>query len=78
MGIHPTAISRIERRKVPYDQIHLQQMSQLYSVPISDLLYSDPERPLPAYDLVKLVNKLERSEDVREVTTLVESLLAKR
>ena len=78
MGIHPTAISRIERRKVPYDQIHLQQMKELYGVTIPDLLYRDPERPHPAEDLVKLVNKLERSEDVRKVTTLVESLLAKR
>jgi transcriptional/translational regulatory protein YebC/TACO1 len=53
-------------------------MKELYGVTIPDLLYRDPERPHPAEDLVKLVNKLERSEDVRKVTTLVESLLAKR
>jgi transcriptional regulator with XRE-family HTH domain len=78
MGIDATAISRIERHLVPYDQIHLQQMSKLYDVLIPDLLYRDPKRPRPAEDLVKLVNKLERSEDVREVTALVELLLAKR
>ena len=31
MGIDKTAISRIERGLTPYDQIHLQQMSEIYS-----------------------------------------------
>jgi len=53
-------------------------MSELYGVSILDLLDRDPKRPHPAENLAKLVKRLERSEDVRKVTTLVESLLAKR
>jgi transcriptional regulator with XRE-family HTH domain len=44
MGIDKTAISRIERGLTPYDQIHLQQMSEIYRVTIPDLLYTDPRR----------------------------------
>ena len=44
MGIDKTAISRIERAKTPYDQIHLQQMSEIYRATIPDLLYTDPRR----------------------------------
>ena len=44
MGIDKTAISRIERGLTPYDQIHLQQMSQIYRATIPDLLYTDPLR----------------------------------
>ena len=40
MGIDKTAISRIERGLTPYDQIHLQQMSEIYRATISDLLYT--------------------------------------
>jgi transcriptional regulator with XRE-family HTH domain len=44
MGIDKTAISRIERGLTPYDQIHLQQMSEIYGATIPDLLYTDPRR----------------------------------
>ena len=44
MGIDKTAISRIERRLTPYDQIHLQQMREIYRTTIPDLLYTDPRR----------------------------------
>jgi transcriptional regulator with XRE-family HTH domain len=44
MGIDKTAISRIERGLTPYDQIHLQQMSDIYRATIPDLLYTDPRR----------------------------------
>ena len=44
MGIDKTAISRIERGLTPYDQIHLQQMSEIYRATIPDLLYTDPRR----------------------------------
>ncbi|HZZ24577.1 MAG TPA: helix-turn-helix transcriptional regulator [Roseiarcus sp.] len=44
MGIDKTAISRIERGLTPYDQIHLQQMSEIYRATIPDLLYTDPLR----------------------------------
>src|ERR1700722_9819970 len=44
MGIDKTAISRIERGLTPYDQIHLQQMSEIYQATIPDLLYTDPRR----------------------------------
>ena len=44
MGIHKTAISRIERGLTPYDQIHLQQMREIYGATIPDLLYTDPRR----------------------------------
>jgi transcriptional regulator with XRE-family HTH domain len=44
MGIHKTAISRIERGLTPYDQIHLQQMREIYNATIPVLLYTDPRR----------------------------------
>jgi transcriptional regulator with XRE-family HTH domain len=44
MGIDKTAISRIERGLTPYDQIHLQQMREIYNASIPDLLYTDPRR----------------------------------
>jgi transcriptional regulator with XRE-family HTH domain len=78
IGIDATAISRLERHQTPYDQIHLQQLSQRYGVTIPDLLYKDPERPRAADDLVELVRKLERPADVAAVKMFIEAMLSRR
>ena len=78
IGIDPTAISRLERHQTPYDQIHLQQLSQLYGVSIPDLLYDDPERPRVTKEIVELVKRLDRPADVAAVKMFVEAVLSRR
>jgi transcriptional regulator with XRE-family HTH domain len=77
LKIDPSAISRIELGRVPYDQRHLQQLEVYYGVSIPDLLYKDPLRPDPAGDLVRLVRRLDPL-DIPAVTAFVEMMLARR
>lgn len=44
IGLDKSALGRIENGHTPYDQIHLQQLSEVYGVSILDLLYTDPKR----------------------------------
>jgi len=78
IGIDPTAISRLERHQTPYDQIHLQQLSQLYGVSIPDLLYKDPERPRATDEIVALVRRLERPADIAAAKLFLEAMLSRR
>jgi transcriptional regulator with XRE-family HTH domain len=78
MDITPTAISRLERGISPYDQIHLQQMSRIFGVTITDLLEKDPLRPKATAVLVDLVKKLERPADISAVKMFVEAILSRR
>lgn len=78
IGIDPTAISRLERHQTPYDQIHMQQLSQLYGVSIPDLLYKDPERPKATEDLAVLVKRLERPADIAAAKMFIEAMLSRR
>jgi transcriptional regulator with XRE-family HTH domain len=48
MGMDKSSISKMERGLTPYNQIHLQQMRDIYNVEIPDLLYTDPKRPKAA------------------------------
>jgi hypothetical protein len=45
MGLDKSALSKMERNVTPYDQVHLQQMRDIYRVTIPDLLFTDPKRP---------------------------------
>jgi transcriptional regulator with XRE-family HTH domain len=78
IGIDPTAISRLERRQTPYDQVHLQQLSGLYDVSIPDLLYKDPERPRPTEEIISLVAKLDRPADITATRMFLETMLSRR
>jgi transcriptional regulator with XRE-family HTH domain len=78
MHIDQAALSRIETKKTPYDQYHLQQLSQIYGVSIPDLLYRDPDRPRPADVVAEKVKKLEAFADLRAVETLVDALLSRK
>jgi transcriptional regulator with XRE-family HTH domain len=78
IGIHATAISRIDRGVVPPDQVHLQQLRDLYGVTIPDLLYTDPQRPKANTEIVELVKKLERPGDIAAVKMFVEAILSRR
>jgi transcriptional regulator with XRE-family HTH domain len=83
MGIDKSAISRIERRLTPYDQIHLQQLRDLYDVTIPDLLFKDPERPerperpRATDGLTELVRKIERPADIAAVKMFLETMLSR-
>jgi transcriptional regulator with XRE-family HTH domain len=44
IGLDKSALGRIETGDTPYDQYHLQQLSEEYGVTIPDLLYTDPLR----------------------------------
>lgn len=77
IGIHATAISRLERGMVPVDQVHLQQLRDLYGVTIPDLLYTDPQRPKANAYLVELVKKLSRPGDIDAVKMFVEAMLSR-
>ncbi len=44
IGLDKSALGRIETGDSPYDQYHLQQLSEVYGVTIPDLLYTDPKR----------------------------------
>lgn len=44
LGIHKSAVSRIEAAKTPYDQFQLQQLRDILNVSIPDLLFTDPLR----------------------------------
>jgi transcriptional regulator with XRE-family HTH domain len=61
LGIHATAISRLERGVSPYDQVVLQQLSALYKCRIDDLLNKDPRREKPIDILVKKGREPNRS-----------------
>jgi transcriptional regulator with XRE-family HTH domain len=78
IDIDATAISRMERSKTPYDQIHLQQLRDLYNVSIPDLLYKDPVRPRATDELSDLIGKLERPADIAAVKMFTEAMLSRR
>ena len=42
MGITPSALSRVETFQTPWNQIHMQQLSEIYDVLIPDLLFTNP------------------------------------
>lgn len=44
LGIHKSAVSRIEAAKTPFDQFHLQQLRDHLKISIPDLMYTDPLR----------------------------------
>ena len=46
IDLDKSALARVENGKSPYDQIHLQQLSEVYGVSIIDLLYTDPKRQI--------------------------------
>lgn len=78
IGIHATAISRLERGTTPYDQVHLQQLRDLYGVSVTDLLYTDPQRPRANAEVVDMARKLERPADISAVKMFIEALLSRR
>jgi transcriptional regulator with XRE-family HTH domain len=78
IGIDATAISRLERHQTPYDQVHLQQLRDLYGVSIPDLLNTDPERPKATGETSELVRKLERPADIAAVKMFIEAMLSRR
>jgi transcriptional regulator with XRE-family HTH domain len=78
IGIDATAISRLERHQTPYDQVHLQQLRDLYGVTIPDLLYTDPERPKANAEVVELVKRLDRPADIAAVKMFVEAMLSRK
>jgi len=78
IGIDATAISRLERGQTPWDQVHLQQLRDLYGVTIPDLLYTDPLRPKANAEVVELAKKLERPADIASVKMFVEAMLSRR
>jgi transcriptional regulator with XRE-family HTH domain len=78
IGIDATAISRLERHQTPYDQVHLQQLRDLYGVSITDLLNTDPERPKATAEISELVRKLERPADIAAAKMFLEAMLSRR
>ena len=46
IDLDKSALARVENGHSPYDQIHLQQLSEAYGVSIIDLLYTDPKRQI--------------------------------
>ena len=46
IDLDKSALARVENGHSPYDQIHLQQLSEVYGVSIIDLLYTDPKRQI--------------------------------
>ena len=78
IGIHATAISRLERGIVPWTIVHLQQLRDLYGETIPDLLYKDPQRPKANAEVVKLAAKLERPKDIAAVKMIIEAMLSQR
>jgi transcriptional regulator with XRE-family HTH domain len=78
IGLDPTAISRLERGTSPYDQLHLQQMSELYRCTIPELLYSDPRRERPIDALMKKVARLNDPDEIKTATAMIDALLLNR
>lgn len=78
IDIDSTAVSRLERGASPYDQFHLQQLSELYRCTINDLLFVDPRRPKPVDELVEAVRHLSNPEEIKAAMSVVKALLAKR
>jgi transcriptional regulator with XRE-family HTH domain len=48
LGWDKSSLSRIETGALPYNQVHLQQLSKVYGVSIVDLLFTDPLAPRPS------------------------------
>ena len=67
IGLDKSALGRIELGKSPYDQIHLQQLSEVYGVSIPDLLYTDPKRQLDVNSpwALRITEQEERSRKAR-------------
>ena len=78
IGLDKSALGRIENRKSPFDQIHLQQLSEVYGVSIRDLLSTEPKRPETTDELSELAKRLKRPADVATATTLAEAILSRR
>ena len=78
IGIDQAALSRIESGKVPYSQLHLQELSKLYGVTITDLLIRDPRRPRPGDALAERVRRLESAVEINAIKTLLDALQANK
>lgn len=72
------ALARIEVGKTPYDQVHLQQLAELYRVTIYELLYKDPIRPSYAEKVAEKLKSLHATPDLKAVETLIDALLANK
>lgn len=72
------ALARIELGKTPYDQVHLQQLSELYGATIMELLYHDPFRPRYSDEVAEKVKRINSTSDLKAIETLADALLVRK